>query len=195
MSEHEDETGGAAGAAAAGGEQKTRRKQRSDKGKPRSHARGAGRFQRRAEKAKETVQELVRIRMPELDTSELSFAETVDRDADAWGDFLAQLGEWFVPFGTFLDLFFGVGLVRVLRVAPSFRAGRRELVARRERIAAERAEWEEDQAIRESIAADHEAARTTGVFAAGAGETVEPTPEQEPLTREQWLARQGNGGE
>lgn len=187
VSEHDDETTPPA-APPKPGERKTR----SDKGKPRSHARGAGRFQRRAEKATETVHELARIRMPELDVSELSFVETVDRDAEAWGDFLAQLGEWLVPFGTFLDLFFGVGLIRVLRVAPSFRAGRRELVERRERIAAERAERQEDEELAERIAADHEAARTSGVFAA-VDLPAEPTPEQEPLTREQWLARQGNG--
>ena len=167
------------------------RKTRSDKGKPRS-SKPSSRFQRRAEKAAETVRELARIRMPELDVSELSFVETVDRDADAWGDFLAQLGEWLVPFGTFLDLFFGVGLIRVLRIAPSFRAGRRELVERRERRAAERAEWEEEQAAREAIAADHEAARTTGIFAAEPPPASEPEPEPE-LTREDWLRSGGAG--
>lgn len=164
------------------------RKKRSDAGKPRSHSRGAGRFTRRSEKATETVRELVRIRMPELDTSELSFAETVERDADAWGDFLAQLGEWFVPFGTVLDLFFGAGLVRVLRVAPSFRAGRRELAARRQEIAARREQEAADDELRERIAADHAAAAEQGIF----GERPPSEPER-VMTREDWLA--GNGGE
>lgn len=181
----------AAETSAATQPQKPERKQRSDKGKPRSHARGAGRFQRRAEKATETVHELARIRLPELDVSELSFVETVDRDAESWGDFLAQLGEWFVPFGAFLDLFFGVGLVRVLRIAPSFRAGRRELVERRERRNEERAVEAEELAAREAIEREHEAARTGGVFG-------EPEPETEPaappLTRDAWLHGAGGSG-
>lgn len=170
-----------------GDEQKsaTGRKKRSDAGRPRS-SKPSSRFQRRAEKATETVRELVRIRLPELDVSDLSFAETVDRDAQAWGDFLAQLGEWLVPFGTFLDLVFGVGLIRILRVAPSFRAARRELVERRERRAAER-EARENAELREAIAADHEqAARESGVFA----EVPTAPPEQ---TREEWLANGGAG--
>lgn len=191
MTERDDDE--LAGAVDAASKPKPERKTRSDKGKPRSHARGAGRFQRRAEKATETVRELTRIRMPELDVSELSFVETVDRDADAWGDFLAQLGEWFVPFGAFLDLFFGAGLIRVLRVAPSFRAGRRELMVRREQRAAERAEQAEEEELAAAIERDHESARTTGIFAA---EPPPPAPEPEPepeMTRDEWLASGGAG--
>ena len=172
-----------------GAEEQKTRKTRSDKGTTRSGKRAhvSTRFQRRAEKAKETVRELVRIRMPELDVSELSFVETIDRDADAWGDFLAQLGEWFVPFGTFLDLVFGVGLIRMLRIAPSVRAGRRELAERRERINAARQEEAEKETLRESVELAQQEAAQRGVFA-------EQPPEQETpqgMTREEWLA---NGG-
>jgi hypothetical protein len=171
------------------GEQPPQRKTRSDKGKPRGGSDKrphiSTRFKRRSDKAQETVRELVRLRLPELDVSELSFAETVERDAEAWGDFLAQLGEWFVPFGTLLDLVFGAALIRVLRMAPSFRAGRRELAARRAERAVEREQEAAEEELRQRIAADHAAAAERGVF----GE-----PEQvRAMTREEWL--EGNGNE
>ena len=87
------------------------------------------RIERRSKKTSEALRELLRLRMPELDVSDLSFGQTVDRDVDAWGDFLAQIGEWIPAFGSFLDLVVGAALVRVLRVAPSIRAGRRDLAA------------------------------------------------------------------
>lgn len=165
------------------------------------------RFQRRAENAAKTVKELVRLGMPELDVSELTFAETVDRDADAWGDFLAQLGEWFAPVGVVLDLFFGVGLVRVLNMAPSFRAGRRDLAARAaERRAARQAQLE-DAELREVIEHEHAEQPLPPRFAfpfppaAEDGDEPQPAPTGAPveeppheLTREEWLARGGNGG-
>ena len=49
------------------------------------------RFERRAESAKRTLQEVIRLRRPDLDVEGLSFLDVVDRDADAWGRFLAQL--------------------------------------------------------------------------------------------------------
>jgi hypothetical protein len=171
------------------------RKKRSDAGKPRGSGRPHSRFARRSAKAAETVRELVRIRMPELDVSELSFVETVDRDADAWGDFLAQVAEWVEPFGVFLDLVFGAALIRVLRVAPSFSAGRRELVERRERVAATRAAAAEEEELREAIEREHDNF-DGGMFGQPPLPGYEPPEtEAEPvqMTREEWLA--GNGGE
>src|SRR5581483_9903464 len=138
------------------------------------------RFERRAKRATETVRELVRVRRPELDVSGKSFFEVVDRDAEAWGDFFAQLGEWFVPFGGLLDLFFGAGLVRMLRIAPSFRAARRDLAEARERREAE----EEPPAVYDDAA---HAAHVAGVV-------EHPPPQEVPLgvdPRASWLA---NGG-
>lgn len=169
------------------------RKKRSDAGKPRGARKHVStRFERRSKRATETIRELVRVRRPDLDVSGLSTFEVVDRDAEAWGDFFAQLAEWFVPFGAFLDLFFGTGLVRMLRIAPSFRAARRDLSERRERRAAERELDEEEleaEELRRRIEAEH---------AEHVRHVVEEPPEQElPLgvdPRAAWAARGGNGG-
>lgn len=190
MSEHDDEHGG-------GGEtierSPTGRKKRSDAGKPRGTSsgggRGSSRFERRASKAEETIRQLVELGKPQLDISDLSFAEVVHRDARAWGRFLAQIGEWFVPFGAFVDLLFGQPFVILLNVVPSFRAARRDLAARRERIDAERAEEIEDDELRARLEADH---------AEHVRRVVEEPPEQEPPLgvdpRAAWIAGGGNGG-
>ncbi len=169
----------------------TGRKKRSDAGRPRGERKHVStRFERRSKRAAETVRELVRVRRPELDVSGLTTFEVVDRDAEAWGDFLAQLGEWFVPFGAFLDLVFGAGLFRVLRIAPSFRAARRDLRERSERKAAERA-LEEDEEVQDWNAASH-AEHVRHVV-------EEPPPPDTTLPlgvdpRAAWAAR-ANGGE
>ena len=104
------------------------------------------RFERRAESAKRTLQELIRLRKPDLDVEGLTFLEVVDRDADAWGRFVAQVAEWVVPFGQLVDLVFGAPLLALVGLAPSVRAARRDLRARREKIKAEReAERIEDE--------------------------------------------------
>lgn len=104
------------------------------------------RFERRAESAKRTLQELIRLRKPDLDVEGLTFLEVVDRDADAWGRFVAQVAEWVVPFGQLVDLVFGAPLLALVGLAPSVRAARRDLRARRERAKAEReAERIEDE--------------------------------------------------
>lgn len=104
------------------------------------------RFERRAESAKRTLQEVIRLRRPDLDVEGLSFLDVVDRDADAWGRFLAQLAEWVIPFGQLIDLIFGAPLLALVGLAPSVRAARRDLRVRRERVRAEReAERIEDE--------------------------------------------------
>lgn len=103
------------------------------------------RFDRRAGKATETIRELVHLRRPDLDIEGKTFLEIVDRDASAWGAFLAQLGEWVVPFGQLIDLAFGQPLLVLLKLAPSVRAARRDLSARRERKREERALAEEQE--------------------------------------------------
>lgn len=144
----------------------TGRKKRSDAGRPRGSGerKPSSRFERRAQKAEQTVRELIRLGKPDLDVEGLSFAEVVDRDAKAWGRFLAQVGEWFVPFGSFVDLVFGSPLVILLNMAPSFRAARRDLAERRERRAAERQRQAEDDELRDRIEADHGAGDGGGVF-------------------------------
>lgn len=173
--DRDDESGAGAPSAAA----------KPKRGRPPGAKTGTGkrgrpptqRFERRSSKSAETVRELIRLRMPELDVSELTFSETVERDADAWGDFLAQLGEWFVPLGTALDLIFGVALVRVLRMAPSVRAARRDLAVARERRLAERAERDAAEEHAAAVEAQRQAAVAPGVF--------DPAPE---MTREEWSA-------
>jgi hypothetical protein len=172
-------------------EPKAPRKKRSDAGKPRGGSGGGGsRFNRRATKATETVRELVQLRMPNLDVSDLSFGETVERDAEAWGDFLAQVAEWFVPFGAFLDLVFGASLVRVLRMAPSFRAGRRDFQARAAVRAEARVAAYEEAEIAAAIEAEREHAAETGVFAPAPPAGSTPVF----ISREDWL-RNGGGAE
>ena len=167
----------------------TGRKKRSDAGKPRggsSSRKPSSRFERRAKKAEETVRSLVELGKPKLDISDLTFSEVVHRDAPAWGQFIAQLGEWIIPFGAFVDLVFGQPLMILLRMAPSVRAARRDLANRRERIAAARAEAAEEEALRERIEAEH-AAHAGDVFAGG----PMPPEESDAITREAWLARGG----
>ncbi len=103
------------------------------------------RFERRAESAKKTLRELIRLRKPDLDVEGLTFLEVVDRDADAWGKFVAQVAEWVVPFGQLVDLVFGAPLLALVGLAPSVRAARRDLRDRRERIKAEKALTAEDE--------------------------------------------------
>lgn len=91
-----------------------------------------GRFERRAGKAAETIRKLIHIRRPDLDISDKTFVEIVERDADAWGRFLAQLGEWILPVGQLIDLAFGAPLLVLLDLAPSVRAARRDLAKRRQ---------------------------------------------------------------
>lgn len=111
-----------------------RRRSRSDAGKPR-----LSRSDRRAESAKQTIQELIRLRKPDLDVAGMSFVEVVDRDADAWGKFIAFLAEKIVPFGQLVDLVFGAPVMILVGLAPSVRAARRDLRERRARKQAERA--------------------------------------------------------
>jgi hypothetical protein len=164
------------------------------RGRPRGSAAGGkpptARFERRAKKSAATVRELVRLGVPELDVSELTFAETVDRDADEWGNFLAQVGEWFPPFGVAVDLLFGSALVHVLRMAPSFRAARRDVRARTEERQAARDAALEAQAHEEELAAQREQAAETGVFAPAPPHFGEVPAGQ---SREEWLANGGGG--
>ena len=123
-------------------EPKPKRKRRASTAAPKR----TSRFERRAESAKRTLQELIRLRKPDLDVEGLTFLEVVDRDADAWGRFVAQVAEWVVPFGQLVDLVFGAPLLALVGLAPSVRAARRDLRARREKIKAEReAERIEDE--------------------------------------------------
>lgn len=169
----------------------TGRKKRSDAGRPRGSAgrkHVSTRFERRAKRAEETVRELVELGKPNLGISDLSFVEVVHRDAAAWGRFLAQIGEWFVPFGSAVDLLFGQPFVIMLNVVPSFRAARRDLAELRDRRAAEREQEREqeleDDELRERIAAEH---------AEHVRRAVEEPPEQElPLgvdPRTAWAQR------
>jgi hypothetical protein len=178
-------------------EPKPERKPRSDKGRPR----GAGgvkvkpptqRFQRRADKAQNMLSELLALGKPDLDVEGLTFLEVVDRDVVAWGRFFAQLGEWLVPFGTAIDLFFGSPLVVLLNMAPSVRAARRDLAVRSERRAVERQLAAEEQEAREVIEREHEQARQTGVFGSVPDE---PEPPAEGPSREEWLASGGGAVE
>ena len=175
------------------------RKKRKDAGKPRGARSTGTRFERRAQAVERTIRELVKLGRPNLDVEGMTFAEVVNRDVAAWGRFFAQLAEWVTPLGTAIDVAFGSSLVTVLNMLPSFRAARRELVERRERRRAERAELEaqyaEDAELRERIAAEH-VVRETGA------DVFEPYPPPEPplgvvpqreMTREEWLGRGGNG--
>ncbi len=103
------------------------------------------RFVRRAEAAKKTLRELIRLRKPDLDVEGLTFLEVVDRDADAWGRFIAQVGEWIIPFGQLVDLIFGAPLLALVGLAPSVRAARRDLKDRRARKQAEREAQAQEQ--------------------------------------------------
>ncbi len=104
------------------------------------------RFERRAEAAKKTLREIIRLRKPDLDVEGLTFLEVVDRDADAWGRFIAQLAEWVAPFGQLVDLVFGAPLLALVGLAPSVRAARRDLAARRTRKREEAAEKQQEEA-------------------------------------------------
>lgn len=164
--------------------EKRERKKRSDAGRSRGSRGGGSRFDRRAERAQKTIAELLALGKPDLDVDGLSFLEVVDRDVAAWGRFFAQLGEWFAPFGSMIDVFFGSPLVVLLNMAPSVRAARRDLRARREARAAERAaEIESAERIADEDAEREHAARM-GVFAeVPAG-----------MSREDWLAGGGGSG-
>lgn len=160
------------------------------RGRPRGSGAGrppTSRFTRRAEKSEKTIRELLALGKPDLDVEGLSFLDVVDRDVAAWGRFFAQLGEWFVPFGSAIDLFFGSPLVVLLNMAPSVRAARRDFRARRELRAAELAderEREQLQAEREDELADaRRQAAETGVFVETPG----------GMTREEWLSAGGGG--
>ena len=96
------------------------------------------RFTRRADKARDTLRGLIRIGRPDLDIDGKTFAEIVDRDAQAWGEFIAQAAEWFTPLGAIVDLVFGQPILVLLKLGPSIRAARRDLATRRARIQAER---------------------------------------------------------
>jgi hypothetical protein len=190
VSTDEPELDDTAGAAGGGSPPKPRR------GRPPGSKTGTGtrgrppkqRIERRSAKAAEALRELVRLRMPDLDVSDKTFAETVDRDAAAWGDFLAQLGEWVPPFGEFLDLVAGAALVRVLRIAPSLRAGRRDLRARAE---ARRAERERQLAAVAGYEDGEPVEVAAGVFVNP--DHVEAPAAAPELTREEWLANGGAG--
>lgn len=132
---------------------KRRRRQTSAAKKPTS------RFERRAEKAKTTLRELIKLRRPDLDVSGLTFLEVVDRDADAWGKAVAQVAEWLIPFGQLVDLIFGQPLLVMLSLAPSVRAARRDLVVRRERrkqqrLLAEQERLDEEARLQEQQSAE-----------------------------------------
>ncbi len=104
------------------------------------------RIQERARKAEKTIRELVRLKRPDLDVEGMTFLEVVDRDADAWGRFVAQVAEWVAPFGQLVDLVFGAPLLALVGLAPSIRAARRDLATRKERKAAEREAAQAEQA-------------------------------------------------
>lgn len=99
------------------------------------------RLKERGQKIERTLRELIRLRKPDLDVDGLSFLEVVERDARAWGSFLAQVGEWVNPFGQLVDLIFGQPILLLVGLAPSVRAARRDLVGRRQqrRLEAEQA--------------------------------------------------------
>jgi len=117
------------------------------------------RFERRADKATGTIRKLVHLRRPDLDIGELAFLEVVERDADAWGRFVAQLAEWVLPFGQLVDLIFGAPLLVLIDLAPSVRAARRDLAAGRQRRQAAR-----EQARLEAEQAAHEDAQVAQVW-------------------------------
>lgn len=110
-----------------------RRRARSDTGTKR-----VTRSDRRAESAKQTIQELIRLRKPDLDVAGMSFVEVVDRDADAWGKFIAFVAEKIVPFGQLVDLVFGAPVMILVGLAPSVRAARKDMRDRRQRKLVER---------------------------------------------------------
>lgn len=111
-----------------------------------------GRFERRALKAQQTLRDIIRLKRPDLDVEGMTFVEVVDRDAEAWGKFLAQLAEWVVPFGQLVDLVFGSPVALVVGLAPSVRAARRDLSVRRARKQeAARQAQEEAAALREGM--------------------------------------------
>jgi hypothetical protein len=116
------------------------------------------RAQRRADAARDTLREILRLRKPDLDVEGLSFVEVVDRDADAWGHFVAQLAEWFSPVGQLVDLLFGAPLMTLIGLAPSVRAARRDLSSRTERKKTERVAREaEESALQPYVAGSQDA--------------------------------------
>lgn len=118
-----------------------RRRKRADTGVKR-----VSKSERRAQSAKETIQELIRLRKPDLDVEGLSFVEVVDRDADAWGKFIAFVADKVGVVGLIVDAIFGAPVMILVGLAPSVRAARRDLAQRRERKQAEReAERLEDE--------------------------------------------------
>lgn len=110
-----------------------RRRQRADTGTKR-----VTKSERRAQSAKETIQELIRLRKPDLDVEGLSFVEVVDRDADAWGKFIAFVADKVGVVGLIVDAIFGAPVMILVGLAPSVRAARRDLNERRQRKIAER---------------------------------------------------------
>ncbi len=104
-----------------------------------------GRLERRAEAVKTTIQEAVRLRRPDLDVEGKTFVEVVERDADAWGSFVAQMAERFDPLAQLVDLVFGAPLMALIGLAPSVRAARRDLAKRRDRQKSERAAAQAEQ--------------------------------------------------
>lgn len=89
------------------------------------------RLERRAGKVKETILEAVKWAGLDFGGEELSFVETLKRDADRVGHGIAALAENFKPFGVVIDKVFGATgpLAIFVALAPSIRAGRRDLVA------------------------------------------------------------------
>jgi hypothetical protein len=90
------------------------------------------RLERRAAKVKETIVEAVAWAGLDFGGDDLSFVETLKRDADRVGHGIAALAENFKPFGIVIDKVFGATgpLAIFVALAPSIRAGRRDLVAK-----------------------------------------------------------------
>lgn len=109
------------------------------------------RLERRAAKVKETILEAVQWVGLDFGGEELSFVETLKRDADRVGHGVAAIAENFKPFGVVIDKVFGVTgpLAIFVALAPSIRAARRDLTAklterrRRQEEAAREAELQE----------------------------------------------------
>lgn len=157
---------------------------------PRKRNRGTGgstssRFERRAGKIAETIQQATRWTLGSSDAKDLPFVETVERDADKIGHALAAVGEWFDPVGRLIDVVFGLTgpLAVFVGLSPSLQAARRsgqerlaQLRQRRQRQAeeAELAAQAQQMASREPAYAPIEHEWGTDL----------PDPDGEPLLRE-----------
>lgn len=130
-----------------------RRRQPTVGGAPKS-TRANAKLEARTEKVRQTLTEATRWRLRDDSDSELSFAETVKQEADNIAHAIAAIGYRVKPFGSLIDLLFGeTGPLSILvALAPTIRAGRRELAGKMRARAARRQAEAEAAALAEQEA-------------------------------------------